>query len=224
MRLLRDIQSGRQQLTAEDGTVVGTSEGAGGTVMVSRRLNVRNERGPSILEATFERRHLPHSSCPTAATGTPASEIERAEIAIVDHLKARLGASVKIEPQPDDPERFDFAGASSAVLVHFAQSTPSGASSGNRVKLAGMVGFAVIVLSRSLRGQGGGYRLLETVEQALAGADIAGLREIHVKRSRLDMQAGGTWRWVVEVETELMRGRVPSFAQPFVSGFEERTS
>ncbi|MEC5291977.1 phage protein Gp36 family protein [Aurantimonas sp. C2-6-R+9] len=50
MRLLRDIQSGRQQLTAEDGTIVGTSEGAGGTIMVSRRLNPRNERGPSILE------------------------------------------------------------------------------------------------------------------------------------------------------------------------------
>jgi len=50
MKLLRDIQSGRQQLTAEDGTVVGTSEGAGGTVMISRRLNTRNERGPSILE------------------------------------------------------------------------------------------------------------------------------------------------------------------------------
>jgi len=158
----------------------------------------------------------------TAGTATkPASEIERAEIAIVDHLKARLGASVRIEAQPDDPERFDFAGASSAVLVHFAQSTPS---AGNRVKLAGAVGFAVIVLSRSLRGQGGGYRLLENVEQALAGADVPGLREVRVKRSRLDMQSGGTWRWVVEIETELMRGRVPSFAQPFVTGFEERAS
>ncbi|MEC5291976.1 Gp37 family protein [Aurantimonas sp. C2-6-R+9] len=152
---------------------------------------------------------------------TLISEIERAEIAIVDHLKARLGAHVRIEAQPDDPDRFDFAGASSAVLVHFAQSTPS---AGNRVKLAGPVGFAVIVLARSLRGPGGGYQLLENAEQTLAGADIAGLREIAVKRSRLDSQSGGTWRWVIEVETELARGRVPSFAKPFVTGFQESAS
>lgn len=147
-----------------------------------------------------------------------SSEIERVEDAIVERLAPRLGSSVRVEVHPDDPDNWDFAGAAQAVLVHFSQSQPAARS---KVRLAGRVGFSVIVLARSLRGPGGGYALLENVEQALAGMQIPGAREVAVIRSRLDSQSGGTWRWVVDIETELTRGRVNAVAQPFIESFQE---
>ena len=147
------------------------------------------------------------------------SQIERAERAIAEFLKGQVATDVRVDVQPDDPQSWDMGGADRAILVHFAQSVPS--RKAPAVKLAGRTTFAVICLARSLRGATSGYRLLEDVEIAMAGADIPGCRECVVLRSALEGQAGGLWRWVVEVETEIVRGRpAPSPAAPVVSGFQ----
>lgn len=148
----------------------------------------------------------------------PASEIERVELAIVEYLKAHLPNDVFVDAQPDDPQTFDIAGKGRAVLVHFARSTPG---KGPAVRVAGRTGFAIICFARSLRGASSGYALVEDVETAMAGAALPGCREFSVLRSALEAQGGGLWRWVVEVETETVRGRVaPVAAAPFISGFE----
>ena len=153
-----------------------------------------------------------------------ASEIERAERALVDLLKTELGNDVRIEVQPDDPETWDMGTANAAVLVHFAESRPSSNGNGlNAAALAGPTGFAVIVLARSLRGPGGGYALIEDVQQAFAGKAPNGMRRIAVQRARLQGQSGGIWRWIVEVGTELITGRprLAGLATPVIPAFRD---
>lgn len=149
----------------------------------------------------------------------PMSQIERVEAAIVAFLKTRLPNDVFCTIHPDDPERFDMAGMGRAVLVHFAISQPSKTASA--VKLACRTGFAIVCLAKSLRGASSGYALVEDVETAMAGAVLPGCREFAVLRSRLENQSGGLWRWVVEVETETVRGRVTSPFAPFIERFKE---
>lgn len=135
----------------------------------------------------------------------PATEIERAELAIAELLRQRLpSTSVKVDVCPDDPSTYDMAGAPTAVLVHFAETRPAPAA-GKR--LGGPVGFAIIVMSKSARGADGGYLMLERAEQALSGTALPNMRAITVRRTRLDSQSGGLWRWVIEIETEMVRGR-----------------
>ena len=143
---------------------------------------------------------------------SPISEIERIETAIVSLLAAQCPVNCRVEACPDVPEEFDLAGAPSAVLVHYAASRHVGA----RIRLAGPMGFAVIVVARcadidgggvmTLRGPAGAYVLLETVEQTLAGGRVPGAEEIAVLRTQLESQAGGVWRWIVEAETGATRG------------------
>lgn len=147
------------------------------------------------------------------------SEIERVELAIAAHLKVWLSTDVFVDVQPDDPAKVDMSGKGRAVFVHFAQSVPNRGSPS--VKLAGKTGFAIICLAKSLRGASSGYALVEDVETAIAGTTLPGCREFAVLRSRLEGQAGGLWRWVVEVETETVRGRPRQPFDPFIPGFQK---
>lgn len=150
--------------------------------------------------------------------GRAASELERVEGLIVAQLKARLGNDVRVEAQPDDPDNFDIGNTRQLVLVHFAGSRPA---TRNRATLAGPASYAVIVNARSLRGATGGYALVETCEQALAGVALPGAAAIQIVRTVLEDQRGGLWRWVIEIETQMQRG--VSAAQPaiFTDQFQE---
>lgn len=150
----------------------------------------------------------------------PASELERVEALIVDHLKSQLPNDVRIEVQPDDPERWDMAGATRAVLVHFGASRPSAK---NRSAVGGPVSYAIIVLARSLRSAAGGYALIEACEQALANTALAGCRAFTISQSTLEGQSGGLWRWVIEIETELQRGAIAAAPATFTSSFGEQS-
>ena len=142
----------------------------------------------------------------------PASHIERLELAIVDYLKPHLPNDVTVMAQVDDPDHFDISNCDRVVMVHFAQNTPIG----HRDRLAGTTGFALICLAKQLRGAMGGYALVELVEKAMASAELPGSTAFAVKRSKLDAQVGGLWRWIVEVETETVRGCVKSPAAAFI--------
>lgn len=149
----------------------------------------------------------------------PVSELERVELAIVEHLKGRLPNDVRIDVQPDDAENWDMAGANRAVLVHFGASRPSAT---NRSAVSGPVSYAIIVLARSLRGAAGGYNLIEACEQAIANTALPGCRAFTVVQSALQEQSGGLWRWVIEVETELQRGAIIAAPATFIESFGEK--
>ena len=144
------------------------------------------------------------------------TEMERVERLIVDHLKEEFGPNVRIELSPDDPDKFDIAGSLQTVLVNFSGSVMTD----GRASLSGAVRFGLVCLTRELRGAHGAYRLVEDVEQAMAGAYLAGAEEFAVNRTVFEGQSGGLWRTVVEVETSIVRGRVSSQPKPFISQFE----
>ena len=142
-----------------------------------------------------------------------ASDTEAREAAIVGHLKSQLGNDVLVDVQPDDPRSFDMSGASRVVLVHFLEERPSGHS------FHGPVTFAVICLARSYRGVGGGQNLREAVRDALVGAQLEGMTELRLVRSRTEGQVGGVWRWVVEVQAEAAMGRLAAEPARFIEQF-----
>ena len=151
-------------------------------------------------------------------TARPASEIERVEIAIVDHLARIVPNDAKLQLQPDDPAEFMMGDAPRAALVHFLDAN---AALANPTKVAGRTAFAINVLARSQRGHEGGLALLQIIERALAGVALPGCRAFAVRRSGLAGQTGGLWRWTLEIETETLRGVSMPPAAPFVSDFQE---
>lgn len=161
----------------------------------------------------------------TAAPATPRTVIEKIEAAIVEHLKGKLGTAPRIEPFPDDPSAFDLASTEQAVLVHYTGSrydAAEGVGGGAQVRRPS---FAVHVCVRSLRGEAGGYRLLEDARLALqampATGDTAAGHGLTIVRDELAEQSGGLWHWLLEVRA-LVRAvpRPPVAPAPMVTGFQ----
>ena len=164
----------------------------------------------------------------TAAPVPVPTAIETIEAAIVAHLKGKLGPAPRIEPFPDNPAAFDLASTERAVLVHYTGSrfeAAEGVGGGAQVRRPG---FAVHVYVRSLRGEGGGYRLLEDVRLALqavpATGDPAAGQGLAIVRDELAEQDGGLWHWLLEVRA-LVRSvpRRPVAPAPMVTGFQRGT-
>lgn len=162
----------------------------------------------------------------TAAPVPVPTVVETIEAAIVAQLKAKLGPAPRIEPFPDDPAAFDLASTERAVLVHYTGSrfeAAEGVGGGAQVRRPS---FAVHVYVRSLRGEGGGYRLLEDVRLALqampATGDPSAGQGLAIVRDELAEQHGGLWHWLLEVRA-LVRSvpRRPMVPAPMVTGFQK---
>lgn len=131
----------------------------------------------------------------TAQTRTnPIATIEAGILAL---LKEELDADFYVDSYPDDPESFDFAQFSKAVLVHYTGSdhapTTTGGAAMRRVPQ-----FAVHLACRNLNGAGGSYEFLDRIMSVLQRERISGGR-IHVLKDSLSSQNEGLWHWVIDI-------------------------
>lgn len=126
------------------------------------------------------------------------SIIERVEDAIVLSLKDGLSGTVKVEPFPADPKTYNFQ-ADAACLVHFSGgrfSPPNGPVNSNQPR---SFEFALVLLARSLRGQGGAYQHLEDIRLAVQGRAFAGVGPAAITRQALDDEKDGVWRFLTSI-------------------------
>lgn len=129
----------------------------------------------------------------------PPVYLERIEDAILAVLKEGVDGSAKVESFPADPATYDMAGLGAAVLVHYAGSRFAPRGGPVDSNQARRVNFAVVILARSLRGQGGSYALLEDVRQALQGERFEGAGPAEMVTDRLVEEAKGLWRWEIMI-------------------------
>lgn len=129
----------------------------------------------------------------------PALAIEQVEAAIVERLKVELAGSVKVEAFPNEPDKFDFANLSAAALIHYVGSKYAPRQGPAKTDQRRTQQFAIVLLARSLRGQGGAYMHLEDIRLALQGDSFAGAGPAEIVRDELQSENDGVWRWWVQI-------------------------
>lgn len=127
-------------------------------------------------------------------TRQPAA-IQQVEDALLAHLKASVSGRCKVEAFPNKPGEYDFANLPAALLIHYAGSQYSGAKGPASSAQTRRMQFALFLLCRSLRGQGGAYDHLEDIRLALQGEAFAGAGPAEILRDALDEEQDGVWRW-----------------------------
>lgn len=127
------------------------------------------------------------------------SFIEKVEDAIVEALKSGVDGSVKVESFPADTESYDFAGLKAALLVHYTASQYQPRSGPANPSQMRRMNFAIVLLTRSLRGDGGAYGTLEDVRRALQGESFEGAGPAEIVRDGLVREDKGQWRFEIVI-------------------------
>lgn len=135
----------------------------------------------------------------TLRTIRPPLIIEQVEDALLDVLKENISGQCKVEVFPNDPKQFDFASLPAALLIHYAGSRftePKGPANTAQVRT---MEFSLVLLVRSLRGEGGAYNHLEDIRLSLQGRSFAGAGPAVMTRDQLMEEAEGVWRWEIRI-------------------------
>lgn len=133
----------------------------------------------------------------------PPCVIEQIEDALLEHLKENVSGQCKVEAFPNDPRLYDFSGLPAALLVHYSASRyadpqgPASAAQGRGIQ------FSLVLLCRSLRGQGGAYAHLEDIRLAVQGKPFAGSGPARIVRDALEEEKDGIWRWQIVIALPL---------------------
>lgn len=132
-------------------------------------------------------------------TARPPLIIEQVEDALLEHLKPSVSGQCKVETFPNNPARYDFSNLPAALLIHYAGSQYQAAKGPANKSQARRMSFALVLLCRSLRGEGGAYRHLEDIRLAVQGRAFAGCGPFEIVRDALEDEKDGVWRWNITV-------------------------
>lgn len=135
----------------------------------------------------------------TLITARSAAVIERVEDALLAGLKAGISGQCKVEAFPNDPAQYDFSGLPAALLVHYAGSRFSAPKGPANINQARVMEFSLVLLCRSLRGEGGAYVHLEDIRLAVQGRAFDGAGPAVLIRDQLASESEGVWRWEVRI-------------------------
>lgn len=127
------------------------------------------------------------------------SFIEKVDTALEAHLKESVSGQCKVEVFPNDPKTYDFANLPAALLIHYAGSRYAQPKGPVNTAQARSMEWALVLLCRSLRGEGGAYLHLEDVRLALQGQTFAGAGPLVMTRDQLMEERDGVWRWEIRI-------------------------
>ena len=120
--------------------------------------------------------------------------IERIVAGVVDHVRAAV-PDIEVEAWPDDPEGFEFYHEGAVALVRYAGSDFSEPKAIGAVVQDRAMEIVIRLLVRSLMGDGGAYRVLESLRRALTGQRIEGCTRMRPRREGFVGRLGGVWRF-----------------------------
>lgn len=129
----------------------------------------------------------------------PPLIIEQVEEALSAHLLEQVSGQCKVEVFPNDPAKYDFSNLPAALLIHYAGSQYAAAKGPANTSQARRMQFALVLLCRSLRGQGGAYNHLEDIRLAVQGVSFAGAGPAEIVRDTLEDESDGVWRWQIVI-------------------------
>lgn len=127
------------------------------------------------------------------------SFIETVEVALETTLKELISGQCKVEVFPNDPKLYDFDNLPAALLIHYAGSRFAAPKGPANTAQARTMEWSLVLLVRSLRGEGGAYSHLEDIRLAVQGRAFAGAGPAILNRDQLVDEAKGVWRWEIRI-------------------------
>lgn len=127
------------------------------------------------------------------------SYLEKIETDIIAELTPLVSGALKVEQMPTEPANYDLGSLKGAIVVHYkgsqftALDSVSGASQGRRMN------FAIVLLTRELRGHVGAYKALDDIRLALQGATFQGAGPCEMVSDGLVDENAGLWRWDIVI-------------------------
>ncbi len=123
-----------------------------------------------------------------------AATVQQIETAILTKLRAAIPA-LSIEPYPENPAEYELLHPLGAVLVQYDGSTYGPNQTVNAaVVQRSTLRFAVVLVMRNLRDQGGCYDMLAAIRAALSGLVIPGtLTALTCLSESFSTEADGVW-------------------------------
>lgn len=131
------------------------------------------------------------------------THLEKIQDGIVEALKqGGLSAKYRIEPFPDDPDKFDMADAEKVALVQYVRSNYGRAESANSAAQMRDAHFSIHLYLRRASTPVNGMHEIDQVRLCLQGRVVEGA-ELSMLRDGLVDQNGALWRYVVEVSAPI---------------------
>ncbi|WP_246751671.1 Gp37 family protein [Rhizobium sp. ZX09] len=132
-------------------------------------------------------------------TARPPLIIEQVEDALLPHLKENVSGQCKVENFPNNPKLYDFSNLPAALLIHYAGSRYAAPKGPSNTAQARAMEWSLVLLVRSLRGEGGAYNHLEDIRLAVQGRSFAGAGPAVMTRDQLIEEVDGVWRWEIRI-------------------------
>lgn len=132
-------------------------------------------------------------------TVRPPLVIEQVEDELLEVFKENVSGQCKVENFPNNPKLYDFSNLPAALLIHYAGSRYTAPKGPANTAQARAMEWSLVLLVRSLRGEGGAYGHLEDIRLAVQGRSFAGAGPAVIIRDELTDETDGVWRWDIRV-------------------------
>jgi hypothetical protein len=125
--------------------------------------------------------------------------IKDLETAIVNKLKDAL-SDLLVEAYPDHPSSFKMIHPKGAVLVHYSGSKFLPSLFEEVIVQERKVSYDLILLNRSLRGNGGIYDTMDKVRETLTGFQTEDTTKFYPLEEEFILEENGLWQYGIRVE------------------------
>ena len=126
--------------------------------------------------------------------------IKDLETAIVTQLKEFL-PDLLVEAYPDHPSSFKMIHPKGAVLVHYSGSKFMPSLFEEVIVQERKVSYDLILLNRSLRGNGGIYDTMDKVREALTGFQTEDTTKFYPLEEEFILEENGLWQYGMRFES-----------------------
>ena len=120
--------------------------------------------------------------------------LEDIESQIVQHLKANI-IGLSIEAYPDNPVHYPMRHPKGAILLHYSGSRFQPSLYEEVIAQIQQIAFDIIIVVRSLRGNGGAYTIMDQVRETLTGFQINNVDKFQPIEEEFITEENGIWQY-----------------------------
>lgn len=121
--------------------------------------------------------------------------IQTVENAMIQKMKTDI-PELKVEGFPEKPDTYNFIHPKGVILVHYQGYQSSETKSTNKINQEETNTFNIVLMTRSLRGNGGAYSFIERIKKSIVGfKPHVGASKIYSIKGGFTDQTAGVWTY-----------------------------